>query len=283
MASLAARPNGGPSQNAAPHRDHVTLIEEPTSKATPSQAVNLLINAAVGAGVLSLPYAFMCAGWAGGALILAIVATVESFTLYVLSRWAERTRASSYGELVHRALGPAAATGLCLVVFLYLFGSCVAYLIILGDCFHPILSRLFGHVWYTSRKAAITGVGTFLVLPLCFAETLSAAKHVSSINFVAFIVVIMAILGRSAEAIVKAEHPMAGAQAFAPGWAAAVPIAVFGLQCHAQVVAVFNELRVVRKNEELEEVEGSSLLSFGGRLRTHKLRAMTKVIITAST
>ena len=118
MSAPGPRPGSGLStQNAALLREHTTVIEEPQSKATPSQAVTLLINAAVGAGVLSLPYAFMCAGWVGGALILAIVAIVESYTLYILSRWAERTRAGSYGELVHRALGPAAAIMLYVVVF----------------------------------------------------------------------------------------------------------------------------------------------------------------------
>ena len=125
---------------------------------------------------------------------------------------------------------------------------------------------------------AIAGIGTFVVLPLCFAETLSAARHISSVNFGAFIIVILAILGRSTETIIDAKHPLKGVRAFSPGWAAALPIAVFGLQCHAQVVAVFNELRIVRK----DELEGPSVISLGGKLRTHKLRAMTKVIITAS-
>lgn len=37
--------------------------------------------AAVGAGVLSLPFAFRAAGWAGGLLLTLAVAAVEAFTL----------------------------------------------------------------------------------------------------------------------------------------------------------------------------------------------------------
>ena len=287
----------------------IELIEELPPRASPSQAVSLLINAAVGAGVLALPFGFRCAGYLGGPLILASVAIIESFTLYVLSKWAEKTNAASYGELVLRSAGPAAATALCVVIFLYLFGSGVAYLVILGDCFHPLVSKLLGTTWYTTRKAVIATTGTAFVLPMCFAESLSAAAGISGVNFVAFLLVVVAIIGRSVETLVKTEHPFEGAQAFSPSWGAAIPIAVFGLQCHAQVVAVFNELRdssVVSGNgtcvddvaEEQEESETDVLIGNNvtiGRSvvitekkerkrkkRSVKLVAMTKVIITAS-
>jgi hypothetical protein len=283
------------------------LIEEPPPRASPSQAVSLLINAAVGAGVLSIPFAFRCAGYIGGPLILASVAIVESFTLYVLSKWAEKTNAASYGELVLHSAGPAAATALCIVMFLYLFGSGVAYLVILGDCFHPILSKLLGSTWYTTRNSAIISIGTAAVLPLCFAESLSAAAGISGVNFVAFLLVVVAIIGRSAETLIAADQPFIGATPFSSSWAAAVPIAVFGLQCHAQVVAVFNELRDdtvttgITENvdepsvEQIESTSSSSLLlrervSINGNLfrvkkknrKSLKLVAMTKIIITAS-
>lgn len=299
MASDAARPAS------------TILIEELPSRASPPQAVSLLVNAAVGAGVLSLPFAFRCAGYIGGPLILATVAIAESFTLYVLSKWAEKTNAASYGEVVLRSAGPAAATALSLVIFLYLFGSGVAYLVILGDCFHPLLSRVLGSTWYTTKQAAIISVGSAVVLPTCFAESLSAAAGISGVNFVAFVLVIVALIGRSAETLAAAdEHRFVGAKAFEPTWAAAVPIAAFGLQCHAQVVAVFNELQeytsdtdnnngevVVDDDGEREEenhIESSSsllgrvrigensLLINKKRRRSLKLVAMTKIIITAS-
>lgn len=56
--------------------------------------------AAVGAGVLSLPFAFYAAGWAGGLLATAAVAAIEAFTLYVLARYAEVTGSATYSGLV---------------------------------------------------------------------------------------------------------------------------------------------------------------------------------------
>ena len=60
----------------------------------------LLSTAAVGAGVLSLPFAFRCAGWAGGILATLLVAATEAFTLYVLARYAEVTGSRTYSDLV---------------------------------------------------------------------------------------------------------------------------------------------------------------------------------------
>jgi amino acid permease len=288
--------------SAAANPDSTIVIEELPSRASPSQAVSLLVNAAVGAGVLSLPFAFRCAGYIGGPLILAIVAITESFTLYVLSKWAEKTNAASYGEVVLRSAGTAAATALSFIIFFYLFGSGVAYLVILGDCFHPLLSRVLGATWYTTKKAAIVSVGTAVVLPMCFAESVSASANISGVNFVAFLLVIVALIGRSAETLAAAdERRFVGVKAFAPTWAAAVPIAAFGLQCHAQVVAVFNELREYSSDIDTNNGEGehenqiessSSLLArirIGDPLlinrksrRSLKLVAMTKIIITAS-
>lgn len=58
----------------------------------------------MGAGVLSLPFAFYAAGWAGGLLATATVASIEAFTLYVLARYAEVTGSATYSGLVSALL-----------------------------------------------------------------------------------------------------------------------------------------------------------------------------------
>eukprot|EP00884_Botryococcus_braunii_P010873 jgi/Botrbrau1/19788/Bobra.0124s0036.1 len=55
-------------------------------------SVFTLCNSAIGAGVLSLPFAFRRAGWAGCLLMCLTLGSMEAFTLYVLSKFAERYR-----------------------------------------------------------------------------------------------------------------------------------------------------------------------------------------------
>jgi sodium-coupled neutral amino acid transporter 7/8 len=54
---------------------------------------------------------------------------MEAFTMYVLAKFAERYDADSYGQLIRRALGRKTAAGLSAVLLVYLWGSCVAYLV----------------------------------------------------------------------------------------------------------------------------------------------------------
>lgn len=99
---------------------------------TARSSVATLINSSVGAGVLSFPYAFRQLGWAAGVAALVVIAGVEAFTLYVLSRYAEHARCTTYSSLVRKMLGRGPALLMIAVLILYPFGSCVAYLIITG-------------------------------------------------------------------------------------------------------------------------------------------------------
>lgn len=54
------------------------------------------------------------------------------FTLFVLVRFTEYYRAHSYQGLVRRALGKKTAMGTAAILGLYLFGGCIAYLVIIG-------------------------------------------------------------------------------------------------------------------------------------------------------
>ena len=174
-----------------------------------------LISSAVGAGVLSFRYALRCTGWAAGLACIAGIAGVEAFTLYVLTKVAETTGASSYSALVSagcvlkgctggacadghggQACGQPAWTGLlpCTLCLLaparalklvspspsWPGGSVlrfrVAYLIIIGDSFRPILLELFGHAWWINHAAVIAGIGCSVVLPACYRTRLGALQ-----------------------------------------------------------------------------------------------------------
>jgi hypothetical protein len=90
----------------------VVLFQEPAPAGTARSSVLTLINSAVGAGVLSFGFAFRCTGWAVGLLLTFFIAAVEAFTLYVLSRYAERSGTKTYSALV-RASAPACSARRC--------------------------------------------------------------------------------------------------------------------------------------------------------------------------
>lgn len=71
-------------------------------------------------------------------------------------------------------LGKKASMCLAAVLLIYLFGSCVAYLIILADCLHPIVASLLGAHWYTQRNVVLTFFSSTLMFPLCLPRTLDS-------------------------------------------------------------------------------------------------------------
>ncbi len=71
-------------------------------------------------------------------------------------------------------LGRKASALMSLVLLIYGYGSAIAYLIILGDCFHPMFQEAFGDVWWAARNPVIAIFSTTFMLPLCFPTSLAA-------------------------------------------------------------------------------------------------------------
>ncbi|KAL4457498.1 hypothetical protein ABPG75_012363 [Micractinium tetrahymenae] len=220
------------------------LQEAAVPAGTARSSVLTLINSAVGAGVLAFPFALRCMGWAAGLACIALVAATEAFTLYVLSRFAEHTGARSYSALVHQMLGPGGSLAMIAVIFAYCFGSCIAYLIIVGDSFRPLLLEAFGHAWWTSRAATIAGLGCAVILPLSFKTQLGGLKAVSSLCFGGLFGVTVVIVVRSAEIVLGPDYSGAEVKAVnaSLSFLTALPLVVFGFQCHTNVVTVWEEL-----------------------------------------
>lgn len=233
---------------------HTTVVvEEYEKKSSTSQATFLLINSAVGAGVLSMPMIFYRNGLLIGFLIIVCIASAQACTLGVLSRFASVTNSHSYGGLVMVKLGRHASIALNVSMLLYLFGSSVAYLLIVGDSFGTFWGYVLQHVfqyspdgWLASREFVITAVGCTCILPQCYKKTLSGSAFVSMLNMVAFIGIVVCIILYSIQHILglPAAERFDGVVLYGDfsGIVETLSIAVFGFQCHSQVVAVFNEL-----------------------------------------
>lgn len=218
--------------------------DAPAGGASALSSVFTLLNSAVGAGVLSLPFAFREAGWAGCLLMTLAVAIIEAFTLYVLARYAEVTGSGTYSDLVRKMLGRKASLAMSLVLIIYSYGSATAYLIILGDCFQPMLAQTFGQVWWTERDLVIFVLATLFMLPLCFPRTLDAISGFSSVTAYALCVVVGMVMYRSLQALQVPHYKWSDVHAFTSVGSSlnALPILAFGFQCHTNLVAVFAEL-----------------------------------------
>uniref|UniRef100_A0A7S3VGS3 Amino acid transporter transmembrane domain-containing protein n=1 Tax=Dunaliella tertiolecta TaxID=3047 RepID=A0A7S3VGS3_DUNTE len=247
--TLLGRP-GGISDDAqsslllTPHPDDAMGTQlSPTLSSL--QSVFMLCNSAIGAGVLSLPFAFQHAGLLGGILLCVVMAGAESFTMYVLSKFAQRHNAETYGSLVRATLGRKLTALLVVVMILHLFGSCLVYMIIIGDTLTSLGEQSFGPgLWFLDRRIVISFVGLGVLYPLCCLRRLGHLSLVSVFAVLGFMYTSGIVLYQGGKVATERHDFMEGVELFHFNIKAlyAIPIVVFGFNCHANVVAVFTEL-----------------------------------------
>lgn len=203
-----------------------------------------LANCAIGAGVLAIPFAIRELGYALGGIVVLVAAMLVAYTLLVLVRAGSAFGSTSYQGLVKDAFGLNVSRAVSVVLIVYLFGSCVAYLIIIGDSYTKVVSAFAGDAasaWWANRRFAIAIIGAFVVTPLSLLREMSRLALASAMAVMA--------LGYTATVIMcKGLTPAADSTALATafkldiGSISAVPIVVFAFQCHIQVLAIFSEL-----------------------------------------
>jgi amino acid permease len=262
--------------------------ETPRRASVLSTACNL-INCAIGTGVLGVPFAIRQTGAVLGAATLCVVASISLFTLNVLCRGARVYRASSYQELVRKSIGRVASHVVSLILVVYIFGTCVACIIVAADAFTEVNARCFGSNFpiLANRELIVSATSVGIALPLSLLRSVEQMTFASAFSVLALLVTAAIVVAKGFEPMSTLIHddvihlgvhggPSYGQTpwssdhvsgkdegvikpwVFDTGTVLALPVFVFAFQCHAQVVSIFAELR---------DEEGD----FGSNLETHSV------------
>ena len=207
-----------------------------------------LANCAIGAGVLATPYAVSTFGTIGGGMAIASAAGVVAYTLRALVRAGSAFGSTSYQGLVRDAFGAKVSIGVSVVLVVYLFGSCIAYLIIIGDSYEKVVGAISNNAtataWWANRRFAIAIAAAFLVTPLSLLREMNRLAPASVVALVSLAYTAGAIVCDAVVAPDTGSSSAARPSAFklSVDSISAVPIIVFAFQCHIQVLAIFAEL-----------------------------------------
>jgi len=205
-----------------------------------------LLNAATGAGLLGMPYAYRALGLGLGLACTAGVASLSVLTLWTLVEAGSRYGARTYQELVRAAFGEGYARGLSAALIVYCFGSCCAYLIIVGDTMPHLMQSWLGHgSLFATRDAAIVLAATAMCLPLSLLRKLEALGTASVAGVVVLMYITLVVVAHGAGKLASDGRPAPGVVAAEVNFDSvlAVPILVFAFQCHIQVLQIMDELR----------------------------------------
>ncbi|CAF1054884.1 unnamed protein product [Rotaria sordida] len=109
----------------------------------PQKSVLSLSNAIVGASILSMAYCFQQCGIILATLLMIISALITSYSCKILIASAQTTNSTTYEYLGLRAMGRSMKLIVELSSIGLLFGSIVAYQMIIGDLGSVVVSQIF--------------------------------------------------------------------------------------------------------------------------------------------
>ena len=219
----------------------------PTGTGWPA-AVFLIVNAALGAGLLNFPQAYDQAG--GLAVALSVQAALLVFivaALLVLAVCSDHAGAATYQDAVHGLLGAPGLWACSAAIALYCYGTCVTFLIVIRDQSDVVFSSLAGpqfcQTWYMSHVFTMPVTVALFVLPLCFSKRIDFLKWASAVGVAAIfyldgLIATKYYTGGFEPGPIK-HHPDAWTDVFL-----VMPTICFGYQCHVSVVPIYSCLRV---------------------------------------
>lgn len=137
-----------------PREDSPLLGNSDSLSSTPKTFANVFI-AIVGAGVLGLPYTFMCTGWVTGFVMIFVVAGLVYRGMMLLIKTRRKlespitySKVNSFGDLGFAVCGPLGRLAVDLMIIASQAGFCVGYLIFIGNT----LANLFNSSNVQSRN-----------------------------------------------------------------------------------------------------------------------------------
>jgi sodium-coupled neutral amino acid transporter 7/8 len=166
----------------------VAEVRLPQGNTSPWGAVFIVINAALGAGLLTFPSAFYSAGGVLPALlVMAFLLVWIALGLIVLAHLAETLQASTYEEVVGRACGPVVKAVVDSCIIVYTFGTCIAFLVVIGDQLQDLSSaiRVRGKViageWWIDRRLLMS-LAALLLLPWLWMKRIGVLSYTSALG-----------------------------------------------------------------------------------------------------
>lgn len=155
-------------------------------------AVFIVVNACLGAGLLNFPAAFSTAGGvaAGIALQMGMLVFIIS-GLVILAYCSQASNERTYQEVVWAVCGKLTGVLCEVAIAVYTFGTCIAFLIIIGDQQDKIIAVMSkepdgasGSPWYTDRKFTISLTAFLFILPLSIPKEIGFQKYASFLSVV---------------------------------------------------------------------------------------------------
>ncbi|XP_039577457.1 putative sodium-coupled neutral amino acid transporter 8 isoform X2 [Passer montanus] len=220
-------------------------------------AVFILLKSALGAGLLSFPWAFGRAGGAVPALLVELGSLVFLVSGLAVLGYAAALSAQPTYQGVVRAVCGAALGKLCEVCFLLnLFMISVALLRVVGDQLEKLCDSLYPNgtlsgtpqlpPWYVDQRFTLSALCVLVIFPLSVPKEIGFQKYSSILGTLAACYLTLVVILKyylQAESLRLTEPPQPSRSSSWTSIFSVIPTICFGFQCHEACVAIYSSMR----------------------------------------
>ncbi|ORZ13551.1 transmembrane amino acid transporter protein-domain-containing protein [Absidia repens] len=214
-----------------------------------------IVNAAVGAGVIGLPFALVLAGFTPGLLLSILVAMLMTGAIYSMIVCGQKVGVYSFAGLAEHTMGQFGFYMLNLMLFIQSAGSCVSYFILVADTLPVLLSMYLPQYPMLGERQLMTIlISVFLIFPLNLFRSIGSLARWSAFSVFLLPIMVLTVLIRAPSYAGQNDTPL-----FSLG---RDPVAATGIMSFAFVcsqVAFSNYLS--QRNQSLSTWLQSSALS----------------------
>eukprot|EP01080_Neovahlkampfia_damariscottae_P011650 gene11650-4889_t len=227
--------------------------EEFKGEANMFSTVANITNAAIGAGVLAIPFAFKSAGLIGGILIVIIVTSMTLYSLRMVVASIDKAHLYTYEQTVQKAYGLVLGIIMRILLAFMTMGSQTVYVVVLGDTLPPLIRTVNQHVLqnkipeFLMDRYVVTAIICFcVILPLACLRSLDALKYPSAmaifaVGYLVAMVCVYRIFYPAHDVINHPENQMVLFNLH-PDIFLSFPIIIFSQNCHILVFPIMKEL-----------------------------------------
>nr|XP_014343337.1 PREDICTED: sodium-coupled neutral amino acid transporter 1 [Latimeria chalumnae] len=244
-----------------------------------------LSNVIMGSGILGLAYALANTGIILFVLLLASMALLALYSIYLLLKCSKETGLMVYEKMGQRAFGTPGRLAVFGATFVQNMGAILSYLIIVRNELPLIISYLLGGessiAWYLDGRFLIVLVTVFLILPLCCLRNLGYLGYTSGFSLACMVFFLIVVISKKFEYLCplsahneslynltdrlsnltsKEEKCKANYFVYHSKTIYALPTIAFAFVCHPSVLPIYSELKG-RSQKKMQLVSNASFFA----------------------
>ncbi|RNF25874.1 putative amino acid transporter [Trypanosoma conorhini] len=157
-----------------------------------------LASATLGAGIVAIPSGFRDSGIVVAAILLALCCACTVYSIRLLALIKEKTGFRSYEEMARGLFARGFDYFVAFLMFIFCFGTCVGYVISVGDLLFPLLASPSTPEFLrtsTGKSLLVSGVWLLGMFSLSLPKEINSLRHASvvGVSFLIFFVACMVI------------------------------------------------------------------------------------------